>query len=233
MNEAAIVTIAIGSQYFNYWRTYCESSWREYADKHGFDVIVVSELLDRSDTASNRSPAWQKCLVLSQEWSAKYRQIVLLDSDIVINAQLAPKITDQVPFASIGGVISGAQIPEDLRVVFLSRLWNQQYPYEPGLRQWHEQQAAYYTKFGLSPAPAGIVQTGVLVASPHHHRHIFEHVYNTRWPGEDRNFEQIPLSHAILNSGMFHRLDSRFNSVFYETLLVHHAYLLIPELPFR
>jgi hypothetical protein len=44
-------------------------------------------------------------------------------------------------------------------------------------------------------------------------------------------YEQIPLSHALLTQGLFHAVDTRFNSVFRETLLVHYPFLLNKELP--
>jgi hypothetical protein len=234
MKQAALVTLALGQRHLDYWRTWCEPGWRQYAARCGYDLVLLTEPLDRSPAAAGRSPAWQKCLVLGQPFAANYRQLVLLDSDIVINVAAAPPIADYVPETSLGGVISGSQIADDLRPVLLARTWQRQFPYEPGDRLWREVQGEYYRRFGLSPRTEGIVQTGVLVASPQRHREIFEQVYQARWPeAGHRTFEQVPLSHAILSSGCFQRLDARFNSVFYETLLVHHPYLLVPNLPIR
>src|SRR5437763_13961862 len=132
MNDTAIVTMAIGEPYFSNWKKYCEPNWRAYASKHQMDVICVEEPLDASPVAQARSPAWQKCLVLSQPFAAKYRQVVLLDSDVVINAESAPKITAEVPLERVGGVISGSHIQEDLRVVMLRYLRGKTYPYLRG-----------------------------------------------------------------------------------------------------
>jgi len=234
MNDTAIVTLAIGEQHFSFWRHNCQPTWEAYAHRHGCDVIIIQEPLDRSELAASRSPAWQKCLVLGQEFAARYRQIVLLDSDIVINAEAAPRITDHVREAKIGGVISGSHLPEDLRIVMLSRLRGHEYEYEPGLRHWRESQAEYYKLYGLEPIAAGIVQTGVLVASPRHHRELFGKVYATPAHADiHRTYEQIPLSHAILSSGLFQQIDSRFNSLFYETMVLHYPFLASNELPIR
>src|SRR5688572_13170808 len=227
MNDAAIVTLAIGEKHLNYWRQYCQPTVEAYAQKHQYDLIVVSQPLDTSPAAAARSPAWQKSLILSQEFAAKYRQIVLLDSDIAINVADAPRITDQVPVVNIGGVISGSQVHPDLRLLLLYRLTGRPTFYERDQRQWREHQAWFYQQFGLSPIDAGIVQSGVLVASPRYHRQLFETVYHATWPViEARTFEQVPLSHAILSSGLFRQIDTRFNSVFFETLLVTYPYLL-------
>jgi hypothetical protein len=231
MNQAALVVLAIGQECLARWRKYCEAGWRAYALKHGFDLIVVSEALDRSPRAAARSPSWQKCLVLSQEFARPYSQIVLLDSDVVVNTALAPKITNQVPIDRIGGVISGSHIPEDLRVVMLSRLRRRDYAYEPGLAHWRHDQDTFYWGYGLGHIEAGIVQGGVLVASPAHHSGLLDAVYSTGYEVENRGYEQIPLSHAILSSGHFHPIDTRFNSVFFETAAVYYPELLDKSSP--
>ena len=186
MNHAAIVTLAIGEKHLAYWRQYCERSWRAYAERCGYDLLVLTEPLDSSPRAAARSPAWQKCLVLSQEFSARYQQIIALDCDIVIN-DAAPPITEQSPEQRVGGVISGSHIHEDLRAVLLSRLRGQPLAYEPGLRLWQDDQARHYALQGFETMFAGIVQTGVLVVSPRHHREIFEDVYARDYP-EERSF---------------------------------------------
>ncbi|BBB91938.1 MAG TPA: hypothetical protein PKA28_06325 [Methylomusa anaerophila] len=35
----AIVTLAIGENYFWRWKDYCEANWQEYAAKHVYDII--------------------------------------------------------------------------------------------------------------------------------------------------------------------------------------------------
>jgi hypothetical protein len=39
-------------------------------------------------------------------------------------------------------------------------------------------------------------------------------------------YEQFPLSAEIINNGLLHRIDSRFNLVFFERMVVHYPYLL-------
>lgn len=226
MKDVAIVTLAIGEQHLADWKKYCAADWQAYAHNCGYDLIVVTEPIDRSPRAAARSPSWQKCLVLGQDFARSYRQIVLLDSDIAINAQAAPRITEQVPPERIGGVISGSHLHEDLRVVLLNRLRQREYAYQRGLAHWQQDQNGIYWKCGLGHLEAGIVQGGVLVANPALHGELFQLVYSTGYERETRGFEQIPLSHAILSSGQFQAIDTRFNSVFFETAAVHYPYLL-------
>src|SRR5262245_35133166 len=129
MNGTALITVAIGEPYFSNWKKYCEPSWQAYAAKHNMDVICIHEPLDMSERAHGRSPAWQKCLVLSQPFAANYQRVVLLDSDVVINSASAPNVIADVPPHCVGGVISGSHIPEDLRVLMLGLLRKKIYPY--------------------------------------------------------------------------------------------------------
>jgi hypothetical protein len=224
--DVAIVALAIGEPYFSNWQKYSAPSWQAYAKKHGYDIIVLTEPLDRSPLAAARSPAWQKCLVPCLEGVARYRQVVLLDCDIVINDDTAPRITDQVPVEYVGGVLSGAPIQEDLRIVLLCRMMRRYYEYEPGTRHWQEFQNEAHRPYGLAPTGGRLLQTGVLVASPAHHRAIFEGVYHARYSYTSRCHEQVPLSHELLSRGLFSPIDTRFNSVFHESMVVHYPYLL-------
>ncbi len=232
MSDTAIVVLAIGEEYLAYWRQYCEHSCRAYAGKFNYDLIVVREPLDASPRAQARSAAWQKCLVLSQDFSARYRRIISLDCDIAINFQEAPSITDQVPFDRVGGVISGSHVHEDMRCLLRDRLLRNRSDYSRGLRTWEALQRAAYVHAGLQPLPS-VIQTGVLVANPTHHRGIFESIYYSQEHEQhmSRCYEQIPLSHALLTKDMFCPIDTRFNSVFYETALVHYPYLTDERLP--
>jgi len=229
MSDTAIVILAIGDEYLAYWQHFCSRSCHAYAAKHGYDIIVVSEPLDDSPRAQKRSPAYQKCLVLSQEFSRKYRQIVSLDCDIVINVAESPPIHGQTPTDRVGGVLSGGHIHEDLRCVLADRTARVRSDYSRGLQRWENLQSLAYSSHGLQPRNA-VIQTGVLVASPAHHREVFEAIYHADFL-TTRSYEQVPLSHAILSNDLFCPLDTRFNSVFYETALVHYPYLFDESLP--
>jgi hypothetical protein len=230
MPDAAIVTLAIGEPYLSNWQKFCEAHWRTYAARHQFDLFVITEPFDRSASALSRSPAWQKCLVWGQAFARQYRQIILLDSDIAINPRTAPRITDQVPIDRVGGTTAGSHIHEDLRVVLIDRLSGTQREYRRGLGHWQDDQNSVYRDYGLPPLEPGIVNTGVLVANPIKHRAIFEQVYAGGYP-ESRCYEQVPLSHALLSAGVFHPIDTRFNSLFYESVAVHYPYLLNKQTP--
>jgi len=230
-SSAALVTLALGEPIQAYWNEHCKWNWTEYARLHGYDLHVITKPLDGSGRAASRSPAWQKCLLLGQPLLQRYRQVLLLDADVVINCQKAPPITEYVPEDKIGGVISGAYLHDDLKMVFLERVRTKTYPFRPGVDDWHNEQRLFYKSYGLQPDFCEVVQTGVLVASPAQHRELFESVYGRDYSASERDYEQVPLSHEILQRGLLCRLNSRFNTVFYERMALHYPYLLNKQLP--
>src|SRR5687767_1985790 len=157
MNENAIVTLAIGEPYLSNWQKYCAAHWQEYAGKHQFDLIVLTEPLDRSPVALARSPSWQKCLIWGQDFARQYRQLVVLDCDIAINPRLAPNIIDQVPIECVGGTTAGSHIHEDLRALLIDRMTGTQREYRRAPLQWREDQNSVYRTFGFEPFEIGVV----------------------------------------------------------------------------
>ena len=104
--RTAIATLCVGSESAALWRKYCARSWKNYARRHGYALEVFGEPLDQSPRARSRSPAWQKCLILSNPKTSQYERVVWVDADIVI-APDAPPIIDAVPIEKVGAVISG------------------------------------------------------------------------------------------------------------------------------
>lgn len=95
MSDVALVALAIGQPYLSNWQKYCAAGWQAYAQKHQLDLILVTEPIDRSPFALSRSPAWQKCLLLGQDFSRNYRQLVILDCDIAINGSVSLSLSAQ------------------------------------------------------------------------------------------------------------------------------------------
>ena len=207
----ALVTLLIGQKYRKRWQTLCESDWRSYASRHGYDLIPIETELDGARRARRRSPAWQKCLVLSQEFSSRYDQIVWVDSDVAIRPD-APSVAQGVPIDTVGAVNERASpTPERFRLADSAQqnLWRKEgVPFVPGETAWE-----FYAAYGLPATFDEVVQTGVLVLSPRHHRDLLERTYLEY---EDRgsaawNYEMRPLSFEILKAGNVHWLDPRFN----------------------
>ncbi len=225
----AIVTLALGDRYLSNWKKYCRPGWRRYADRHHYDLIWIETALDKTDRASARSPSWQKCLILSQDWSQKYDQIVWLDSDIMINPG-APDIGIGCPDIWVGAVEDKF---DRMLLNRIYRLW----PEDQVVKNYSARQ--YYENYGLAPDikdSAGILtgmvdrtfNAGVLVLSPKYHRELLEHVYfdyEEKPDGERKwHMEQRPLSYEVVKAGLVAWLDPRFNVNLWSEEYLHYPF---------
>ena len=215
--KTAIVTIAIGAAYSARFRAHCEGGWSRYADRHGFQLIVIEAPLDLTPRAAARSPAWQKCLVLRPDVAGSFDRVIWIDSDILINDS-APSIAEGVPLEKIGATDEHLFPSPQLRRQMFMALTQQAEAVNPGLaKTWasYLDPADWHAAWGLPRSGRSIVQTGVLVLAPKHHRELLEHVYYSYEDrgGEPMNYEMRPLSYEIQKQGLLHVLDSRFNAV--------------------
>lgn len=224
-NSKALVTLAIGAKYLHAWRAFCQNNWRRYADLHGYDLIAINHPFDDSERAKRRSPAWQKCLVLSQDFARGYERIVWLDADILINIAAAPSIVEGIPPDKVGAV---EEFSTPTRQLFLQA-------YERACEYWRSRgvnasfartPADSYARFGL-PQKDDVAQSGVLVVSPRHHRPLLERVY---YNYEDRGGaewgEMYPLSYELLKSDSVHWIDPLFNQGWLHYKLMHYPFLV-------
>ncbi|QWR76103.1 hypothetical protein [Candidatus Magnetomonas plexicatena] len=207
-NNKAIVTMAIGDIYGSLWHGLCKSGWERYAQKHGFDIICIDSPIDDSERAANRSPAWQKCLILSQDFSKKYDRIVWIDSDILINADNAPSIVEEVPENMVGAIDVWSSPTSGWFPVALQRLID----ITPKGDTFSQNVSMYYKKYGLPDTFDKVVQTGVLVLSPKH-RDILEKTYYEyeEKGGSEWNYEMRPLSYELQKASKVHWIDIRYN----------------------
>jgi hypothetical protein len=227
-NTKLIVTLAIGKLYSERWRALCKANWERYAARYGYDVLAIEQPLDSSPRAAGRSPAWQKCLILSDEHVKRYERVVWLDADVLINCEAAPDITDGVPIEKVGAVNGWISPSPAMRSIVLKR----QYEIDTvAVRDWTAQ--AYHTNFGLPDQPAidKQLQTGVMVLSPIHHRELMEHVYQAY---EDRggptwHYEMRPLSYELIASNCVEWIDPRFNVIWADYKLAFYPFLAKPR----
>jgi hypothetical protein len=216
--RTAIVTLLLGRPYWLAWHEVCEQGWRAYAERHGYDIIAIDRPLDVTLRATTRSPAWQKCLILQPSIVGAYDRVVWLDADIVINPN-APAVTSEVPIEKIGAVDEFVYPTLDAHQAFWQRMVAQTKDRNPALaRIWqsHLDPRDYHGFWGLPQRGDHIVQTGVLVLSPCHHRALLEHVYYTyeNKGGPELSYEMRPLSFEIQERDLQHWIDQRFNATF-------------------
>jgi hypothetical protein len=213
--KKALVTIAIGYPFIDYWHQYCKKSWQAYANKYGYELIVFDEPLDKSERAANRSPAWQKCLILNHEKTKGFERVVWLDADILINDKTAPDIVSVVPREKIGGTDSYS---------FYSRSIYKTLD-EQRMEVWKKSNVNavpnksgkdFYNQFGIETDLEDVIQTGVLVLTPSLHNEVLLDAY---YKYEDKsgshwNYEMRPLSYEIVKRGFCYFIDDKFNYIF-------------------
>jgi hypothetical protein len=219
------VTLAVGRSFAARWHAMCEPRWRRYCERHGYDLICIEEPLDSSERAQRRSPAWQKCLVLAQPFAQRYRQIVWVDADILPNPE-APPVAASVPLERVGAVDEYSIPTREIHARTLAKLyarWD-----ADGVAYVHNlTPAEYYRNFDLPETFDAVVQTGVLVLSPAHHRELLEDVYDRyedRGPGF--NYEMRPLSYELLRRGVVTWLDPSFNYIWGHYKALHFPFLV-------
>jgi lipopolysaccharide biosynthesis glycosyltransferase len=220
MNTKAIVTLAIGDKYFSLFKNVCAENWQQYADTHGYDIIVFDKPLDNSIKAQSRSPAWQKCLILSQPELQKYDQVVWLDSDILINPHapcVCESLSDNFNIAAADsyGMFGKENYSKILQANH--EKWKKAgIPFinNPTPKDYHKNWG--FDDSDLLPIHKEyVVQTGVIVLSPHFHKHTLKYVYNCY---EDKggavwNYEMPPLSYELLKNHECEWLDWKFNAI--------------------
>ena len=224
-HSRAIVTLAIGRPYAELWNGICEPLWRRYGERHGYDVLCFDEPFDRSERARTRSPAWQKCLVLGQPAVRDYEQVVWVDVDMLPHPD-APSVADGVAPERVGAVDEYASPTPELHRLMVSKLkshWN-----DAGITDRDiPTPQSYYAAFGLPGAFDAVVQTGMMVLSPSHHREILEHTYEAyEDKGPAFNYEMRPLSYELLAAGVVDWLDPRFNAILGNHLALNFPFVL-------
>ena len=202
----ALVSIVIGDDYGAVWHQTARPTWEKYAEIHGYVVIVITRAFDASD---RRSPAWQKCLILSQRWSHLYKRIVWIDADIVINIS-APNILDFAgPPEQVSATLVDDQLSSAEKHILMERLFEETIAPDQALARWRRIQRNIYIQNNIETKESNMVTTGVMVLSPRHHRALLEETYAA--PELSRGYEQPHLSHAILSRRLLHEISPRFN----------------------
>jgi len=215
--KTAIVTLAIGDTYLERWRRLCEPGWRAYAEKCGYDLLVIDQPLDVTARAAARSPSWQKCLVLQSSITGRYGRVVWIDADILINAA-APPITEGVPIEAIGITDEHTYPTPELRLRIINHLTHAWMEVDPKVgRNWETflDPAAWHALAGLPRRGRYMIQPGVMVLSPRHHHELLEYIYYRYEDqgGDQMNYEMRPFSFEVQERNLQHWIDARFNAL--------------------
>lgn len=225
-NSKALVILAIGKPYVAMWGQHYRPSVEKYAAKNGYDVIVIEDYIDQSPRAQERTPHWQKCLILEHPDVQGYEDVVWLDADININFHHAPCIISSNPEPDKIGLVSHNTTfssPE-----LWEYRWDRSHKYGTGAfaRDRAPTVAERYAEAGLPTDMPDMVNTGVMVLKRSRHGELLRWVYDNCEENERSAMEQMPLSYHIFKNDMFASLDPRFNKTWSEEMVHNYGFLM-------
>ncbi|MET0275172.1 MAG: hypothetical protein ABW360_19465 [Phenylobacterium sp.] len=218
-HRRAIVTLVVGEEYARIWKVMCEASWQAYAERWGYDLLVITEPLDASPRGMERSFAWQKLLILDQPWSRAYERIVWIDADILIS-DIAPDIVGCVPDPrGVGVCICGDQMSEAEKHIYVERMHGIEVDPRLAMRAWAFHEGNRMTANGVADESVPMLSTGVLVLSPQHHNEALLETYAR--DGAGRLYEQPHMSEVLHRRGLVQAISPRFNWLVHEVLVLN------------
>lgn len=110
----AIVTLAVGSEYYNSWLNNSSKLWIQYCQKNQVGLFIQVDSLDTR--ANAKKVTWQK-LLLPSELKKQFPEVVnfcYLDSDILVNP-FAENVFDLINPNKVNLVSQFKNLPFDLR----------------------------------------------------------------------------------------------------------------------
>lgn len=206
-----LVTISIGDKYLEVYNRLFRNSHEKYANKHGYDLKVITDYLDDTYKQHNISLYFQKVLVCNQEWSSEYDYIIYIDSDIYININ-SPPIHSYYDFGTKIGIVDEWSQPSSSQKTLLAHFWNMN----------DKSIADYYVNtLSISREEANkmpfVVNSGVIVYQPSIHREKMNEFYQSYMPIAMNYqfiwFEQASLALFLVKNDMYFQMDTKFNAV--------------------
>ncbi|OHC73301.1 MAG: hypothetical protein A3G18_12140 [Rhodospirillales bacterium RIFCSPLOWO2_12_FULL_58_28] len=227
MPTKALVTIVIGDSYTRLWEQVMAETWREYARRHGYEIIVIDKLIDGSDRGRGRHINWQKCLILEHEEVRNFDDVVWIDADVKINFHTAPCIVGHNN-SDLIGVVSNKESYYDVPATG-DNLMVRHRSLDSSVQQCRSIQDLY-AKAGLDAGVDDAANTGVIVLKPKRHAAILRHVYDNFEENRYTMKEELPLSSYFFKNKLVNTLDKRFNWPWVYHLIEHYPFLLIKDI---
>jgi hypothetical protein len=200
-----LVTLAIGHKYLEEYNRLFRKSQEDYAKKNNYDFKVITDYLNPMITHPH-TISFNKILVCSQDWSTKYDYIIFVDADIFININ-SPPIHNYMDYKESIGIIDEYTQPTPLRRYKLQQE-----------AKWETSGTEYYKLAGFDIITERVLNSGVLVMQPKHHKEFLENIYNTyvlKSINHKRgfHFEQSSIGYEILKKKLHYILPNKFNAI--------------------
>jgi len=201
-----LVAIAIGDRYLQHYNSIFRPSHEAYAKKCGYEFKVVTDYLD-PQFRSKEAITFNKILVCSQPWSNNYDYIIVVDADILINPNSPPVNSAYVYGNKIGMVDEYSQpTPAIHREI---QIYN---GFEETATDYYMLHAKRHIK------TEHILNTGLMVLQPAHHKKLLEEIYNkySRGAVESKSgyhYEQSCVGYSIQLENAYFIMDNKWNAI--------------------
>ncbi len=205
-----LVTLAIGSEYYKFYKGTFMKSQETYAKRCGYDFHVMThfpEVPFMEEFSQNRGNiTMHKILVCSQEWSENYDFIVFVDADILIHPD-APPIHSFMHFGDTIGIVDEFSQPTPEKRAALQAKCG-----------WETTATEYHALCNLHLETPHALNTGVLVFQPKIHREFLENIFKKYihycgiHPRGDI-FEQTAIGYELQKAKCFTILPNKFNTL--------------------
>lgn len=231
-NTKALVTIIIGDETRHFWQTYVRDSWEKYANRYGYDIVIIEGYLDDSPKGHARRIPWQKCLILEDPRVQRYESAVWIDADILINYHRSPCIVEHHQ-SDLIGVVSWKDIYNTPERV--DNLQNRYWSFLPEvLRNGHSKHPPIPELYRWAGLPASDevddrTSTGVIVLKPRLHREVMHHIYHHYEENVFTIKEEVPLSYHIFKEKLAKAIDPRFNVFWDREIMEKYPFLFNDE----
>jgi len=227
----AIVTLAIGQRYVDEFNYQVKDSWDAYAKKHGYDIFVLTEIIDPSCDLSMKSLHWQKLLIGLIPEIAAYDYVVWMDTDIIINPGTAPCIVSSLKGNKIGVASYGTDISPDESATQRYRILDKLFrTTERKLPRHDASMADIYRALGYEKPVSNYINTGVFVFQPKLHNDFLSQCY-AKYDRDsiDGSFENLPYSYELQAQDMIQYIDERFNMAWSKYAAIYYPFLYIRD----
>jgi hypothetical protein len=201
--KCAIASVAIGEDYQSAYATIFKPSVQRYVAKHDYDLIVFTDYIGDHEHRDPRFGTFMKMLVPYHESVRNYDSLMVLDVDILINAEAPPFHALDIG-RKIGVVDEWCQPSPEERVKF--QVVN-------GLEG---RAREYYRRAGFELESEILINSGMFVCSPHLHGAFFRdivarHTEAHRSHPLGVHFEQAMFGYELQTNGLANLLPAEWN----------------------
>ena len=205
MAETLLVTVVIGDEYHERYKTLFFENHKGYASKCGYDMTVVTDFLDKNNQHSCYI-SLQKSLVCSQKFSQKYKNIIYVDADILFNIKMATPLHLLVESQKVYIANEYTQPSPNIRLD-IQRIYN-----------WEKTATEYYALAGLDLKTNAVLNTGVMIFNPKIHRYVLEKIYaEALKTGFNHprgfHFEQAMIGYGFQKNDCWEPLPNLWNAI--------------------